>query len=139
MYYLYIANKNKSAIYPFQIPLENLPAKKRGSNTESFVNFYGKELTFITGQTALTFSIETWIPREGVRYNFQKNNPTQYSEYINIINNAIINNEPVYLLINSDKAEIVIDGLYIIESFEEGKNKTGDTTIKFDCKEYITL
>ena len=120
----------------FPIPLEEVPAKKNGQTTENFVDFNGVEYTFITGSKPVEFSISTWIPRLGVKYPFQVVSNPNPSNYTSLLYMAFNDHEPVDIVVCDSKGKIVIKGSYSINSFEDGINKLGDTTISIDCKEW---
>ena len=137
MYLLYIARtKNKTKMLQFPIPLEEVPAKKKGQTTENFVDFYGVEYTFITGSKPIEFSISTWIPKAGVKYPFQLVKNPNPSDYTGLLDMAFNDHEPVEIVVCDSKGKIVIKGSYSINAFEDGINKFGDTTISIDCKEW---
>ncbi|NFA43363.1 hypothetical protein EXM65_12475 [Clostridium botulinum] len=116
--------------------MEEVPSIKRGSLTEQFVNFYGEELTTITGVKSIQFSINTWIPKDGVKYRFQKVKNIKAQEYINLIQVAITNKQPLEIIVCEDKGGSLIDGLFFIDNFEEGRDKIGNTTISLDLVQY---
>ena len=127
---------NKSKMLQFPIPLEEVPTKKNGQTSENFTDFYGNEYTFISGSKALEFSLNTWIPKVGVKYPFQvvKNpNPTDYTQ---LLYGALNDREPVEIVVCDEKGRIVIEGIFSIGTFDEGINKFGDTTIDIDCKQW---
>ena len=137
MYLLYIARtKNKTKMLQFPIPLEEVPAKKKGQTTENFVDFYGKEYTFISGMKPVEFSINTWIPKAGVTYPFQVVKNPNPSDYTSLLYGAFKEHEPVEIVVCDNNGNIVIKGSYSINAFEDGINKVGDTTISIDCKEW---
>ncbi|MBY6860798.1 hypothetical protein [Clostridium botulinum] len=133
---MYIADRYRTKTLQLPIPLEEVPSIKRGSVTEQFVNFYGEELTTITGVKSIQFSINTWIPKDGVKYTFQKVKSIKAQEYINLIQVAIINKQPLEVIICEDKGGSLIDGLFFIDNFEEGRDKIGNTTITLDLVQY---
>lgn len=128
--------KDKSNLLQFPIPLEDVPPLKSGQTSEKFVDFYGTEYTFITGMTPIEFSINTWIPKTGTKYPFQlvsNPNPFDYTEFLYT---AMYNREPINITICDNSGVVFVSGVYSIGSFEDGKNKFGDTTIAIDCKHW---
>lgn len=135
MYYTVYISKmaTGSKMIQFPIPLEELPKIKNGQTTDSFIDFYGNEFTFITGIKPKEFSINLWIPKEGVKYPFQVVKNPNKSDYLSVLNWAIDKREPINLVICNSSGAVMVQGLFSID-FEESRNKFGDTTISIDCK-----
>lgn len=128
-----MATGSKMTLFP--IPLEDLPKIKNGQTTESFTDFYGVEYTFITGGKPIEFTIDTWIPKEGVNYPFQLISNPNKSDYISILEWAIDKREPINVVICDSNGVVMIQGLYSI-AYEESRNKAGDPTLSIDCKQW---
>ncbi|WP_321994832.1 cell wall-binding protein [Clostridium butyricum] len=118
-----------------QLPIlpEQLPSLERSSPNENFTTYWEGDYNFIEKPGLMSFTLASWLPSK--TYGFQKaaNKP---QEYINLINNAMNNAEPIQILIISSDGSTYVNDFFSVDSFKYNIDRLGDYIYSLDVKQW---
>lgn len=135
-YDIYISDLKRTKVLQFPVIPEKMPSFSKSAKNEEFETFSNGTFNII-GDVGLTeFTFESFLPKKGVNYSFQRVKNVNPYTYIDFINLSLKAKKPIRLIIvRSDKTYVTNDK-YSIESFDYTENKIGNFEFSVKFKQW---
>jgi hypothetical protein len=135
-YDIYISDIDRKTVLQLPIIPEEMPSFAKSSSNEEFETFSNGVYNIIGDVGLKEFTLESYLPGKGKNYPFQRVKNINPDVYLDLINNAMTNKQPLRVIIVRGGDTFNINDTYSVESFEWHDDKVGDYQYSISFKQW---